>query len=314
MGDGGGSMIIQQNPHSPILVNHQVWHWRLERISLVGGLHHLVLGNTDIDQSFVTVTDCSFANASGTVVRTDPHFASAQVTISRSEFIANQQIALNWCTWMTFVDIWVEGCGPVDCSADTALFENRNGLFLERMVGVPEAKKPSARQRWIDNIGHEATLSARDTRFGGEGGGMLVLLNRASFLCVPNGTGCDNPPGSGPLPKGTRYNEVPEGSSIIFDNCQIDSFQTTGPGQPSIGNASIVLEQLPQVLIVRQSLGLAFAPAFYSPALSLVAVSPSLDLDGPQLGLAARTPRTLRYSLGPTNDWAPPSYMELPEQ
>ena len=68
-------MILQRNPHSPILVNHHVWHWRIERISLVGGLHHLVLGNVDIDQSFVTVTDCSFSNASGTVVRTDPHFA-----------------------------------------------------------------------------------------------------------------------------------------------------------------------------------------------------------------------------------------------
>ena len=231
IGEGGNTMIRQLNPLSPIFVNPSVWRWRLQSISLVGGTNHIVLGNGDIDQSFITIDDCNFANASGTVLLMGPSVASAQVTVSRSVFTANQQIVLNWCTSMSFSDVWVEGCGPINCSHDTALFENYGGLFVERMVGVPEAR-PGNRTRWIDNIGSEASISVRDSRFGGEGGGMLVVLNRASFLCVPAAAPphiCEPPPQRGPLPTRTRFTNVPQGSSILLDNCQIDSYQTVEP-------------------------------------------------------------------------------------
>jgi hypothetical protein len=47
--------------------------------------------------------------------------------------------------------------------------------------------------------------------------------------------------------------------------------------------------------------------------LSLVKVSANLDLDGPQLDLAARFPNTLRYSIA-LNDWAPDGFEDLPVQ
>ena len=236
-------MIRQLNSRSPIFVNPSVWRWRLQSISLVGGTNHIELGNGDIDQSFITVDNCNFANASGTVLLMGLSIASAQVTVSRSVFTANQQIVLNCCTSMTFLDVWGEGCGPVNCSYDVALFENYGGLFIERMVGVPEAQ-PGNRTRWIDNIGSEASISVRDSRFGGEGGGMLVVLNRASFICVPSVAPphlCTTPPKRGALPAGTRLTNVPQGSSILLDNCQIDSYETVQP-TPNAWNASIYLE------------------------------------------------------------------------
>jgi hypothetical protein len=236
-------MIRQLNAQSPIFVNAGVWRWRLQSISLVGGTNHIELGNGDIDQSFITVDNCNFANASQVVLLLGPSIASAQVTVSRSVFTANQQIVLNWCTSMTFVDVWIEGCGPIDCSHDTPLFENYGGLFIERMVGVPEAR-PGSRTRWMDNIGSEASISVRDSRFGGEGGGMLVVLNRASFLCVPAVAPphlCTPPPKRGALPAGTRLTNVPQGSSILLDNCQIDSYETVQPSS-NAWNSSIFLE------------------------------------------------------------------------
>jgi hypothetical protein len=111
IGEGGNTMIRQLNPSSPIFVNPSVWRWRLQSLSLVGGTNHIELGNGDIDQSFITIDDCNFANASGTVLLMGPSIASAQVTVSRSVFTANQQVALNWCTSMTLSDVWIEGCG-----------------------------------------------------------------------------------------------------------------------------------------------------------------------------------------------------------
>ena len=298
------------------------------------------------------------------MIKTDASTASAVVTVSNSNFFGNQQIAVNWCTTMVFKDVWVGGCGTVNCSANMPLFENWSGLYLERMTG---AGSHGVDTRWIDNNGHEAQLSARDSRFGGEGGGMLIVLNRASFLCVPNSCsghcaptgppcncsvgeagGCSMPPGKGALPASTHLSNMPQGSSILIDNCAIDSYATmnggpceytatyctctgcrhthdishcrrcrSGPGC-SNWNTSIFLEQIPQVLIVRDSLGLAYTPAFsgfpYKLPLTLVRVDPKIDLDGAQLDYAARYPNTLKFNLGQANDWAPEGYLELPEQ
>jgi hypothetical protein len=137
------------------------------------------------------------------------------------------------------------------------------GLFLERMVGVPESRDGN-RSRWIDNIGSEASISARESRFGGEGGGMLVVLNKASFLCTRAAAPphlCTLPPKRGRLPPNTGFINVPQGASILLDNCQIDSYHAMSNGW----NSSIYLEEIPQVLIVRQSLGLAYSTQAWNP-------------------------------------------------
>ena len=43
-------------------------------------------------------------------------------------------------------------------------------------------------------------------------------------------------------------------------------------------------------------------------------MTPELDLNGPQLDLAARAPNTLRFSIDRANDWTPPGFDSLPVQ
>ena len=109
------------------------------------------------------------------------------------------------------VDIDNHCAGPFG-SRNKAIFENHDKLTLLRLVGVPQPQA-GHNSRWIDNGpgkgNPSALLVARDCRFGGEAGGMTVVVNRQSFLCVP-GTGypvnasCEPPPGHGPLPPTTR--------------------------------------------------------------------------------------------------------------
>ena len=58
------------------------------------------------------------------------------------------------------------------------------------------------------------------------------------------------------------------------------------------------------MLVVRRCQGFAYAPKWGPPAdLSFLKVSPEIDLDGPQLDLAAGR---LRWDIGEDNDWGPP--------
>ena len=41
VGEAGNSMIQQLNSNAPILVNHGVWRWRLQSMSLVGGTNQV---------------------------------------------------------------------------------------------------------------------------------------------------------------------------------------------------------------------------------------------------------------------------------
>ena len=89
------------------------------------------------------------------------------------------------------------------------MFENYVGLNIERMVGVPipggagQAGLPGYDLRWVDNYCY---FKAVDSRFGGEGGGITVVFNKASFLSpVP-------PVGAKTLPNGTAFSRLPQGS------------------------------------------------------------------------------------------------------
>ena len=53
---------------------------------------------------------------------------------------------------------------------------------------------------------------ARNCRFGGEGGGFTVVLNKASFLTV--GHDGSMAPQSGPLPNGTGWEGNPQVSAL----------------------------------------------------------------------------------------------------
>jgi hypothetical protein len=162
-------------------------------------------------------------------------------------------VVVNHCDGFSFLDSWVEGCFMPTCSKGKALFENHDTLFIERMLGVPHPVTGND-QRWIDN--EKGMVIARNSRFGGEGGGFTVVLNRASFLsapCVNCSEPTVNPPPRGPLPAGTRWEGNPQASTIILDSCQIDS-----DGNKE-RQANIWLEEIPAILVVQNSQGFAYA-------------------------------------------------------
>ena len=202
---GESALLMQSNASADILFNPDVWRWKVSGLHFVGGRNHIYAGNNDTDKSFVTVSDCLFANASSAAIRTmgpawwdaaaaedqGPYFrgtASTQFTVRSSQFYSNEQVAVNWVDQMVVEDVWVERAGP-NGSYGKALFENHDRLYLSRMLGVPQPIAGND-QRWIDNYNHGVlggTIVARDSRFGGEGGGFTVVVNYASFLCANAG-------------------------------------------------------------------------------------------------------------------------------
>ena len=101
------------------------------------------------------------------------------------------------------------------------------------------------------------------------------------------------PPGRGPLPNGTAWWPDPQGSAVILEDCQVDSF-----GSKARDEANIWLDELPAVLAVRRCLGFAYDPKWGPAATqSLLKVNASVDLDGP-LWLADDIENGLRYEDG----------------
>ena len=93
---------------------------------------------------------------------------------------------------MVVRDIWISGSG-FNGSYGKALIENHDKLTLLRLVGVP-TPVAGHDSRWIDNgpgTGQpEGLLVVRDCRFGGEAGGMTIIVNRMSYLCMHQPANC----------------------------------------------------------------------------------------------------------------------------
>lgn len=217
---------------------------------------------------------------------------------------------------MSFLDSWVEaGCptagdagGPA-CVRGRAVFENYVALTIERMIGVPipggasQEGMPGYDLRWIDNYSY---LRCVDARFGGEGGGITIVVNRASFLEPAP------PVAAKALPAETKLSRCPQCSTIILERCEVDSYGSARDVQPE-RRSCIWLEQIPSVLIVRDSSGFAYAPSYGPPAnFSLVKMDPRL-IDGPQLAFAAQYERILTFEINENNNWYPSTFADLPE-
>jgi len=307
---GDGHAIIRQlNSSSDIFVATGLWRWTLSGLTLDGGANQVHIGNDNINTGFYEISDMVFSNASNTSIRTTPKTASTQITVSRSEFLVTQRVVVNYADKFVFADSWVEvGCpntgdaGGSSCVRGRAVFENHVSLTIERMVGVPipggasQEGLPGFDLRWVDNYGY---LKAVDSRFGGEGGGITIVVNKASFL-EPT-----PPADAKTLPQGTRLSRLPQGSTIILERCEVDSYGSARNVQPE-RRSCIWLEQIPSVLIVRDSAGFAYAPSFGPPAnFSLVKVDPNL-IEGPQLAFAAQHERILTFEINEANNWCLP--------
>lgn len=146
----GVATVEQLMPHRDIFSGATTTRLTFSFMSLVGGRHQLHVGNNNTDQSFIKISDCSFAFAGGTAIRIvgpscndpscpEPHplvgSFSSQVVIRDCAFKRNIQALVVWSDWASFSDSWI----TTSCNmSDQAVIENHDKLFISNILGVPQ--------------------------------------------------------------------------------------------------------------------------------------------------------------------------------
>lgn len=171
----GYAAIVQQRPEKDIFFTDNKWRITVKGLTFEGGRDQLALGNKNINVGFMIVSDCRFNNAAGAAVRflhRDPKETSSTFClVEKSVFNRCLQTAIFVSDQSHLSDCWISTTRE---RSNLAVLENHGVLTCRNIVGVPNVSGTD--QRWIDNYG---TLSVRNFRFGGEGGGFTPVVNRA---------------------------------------------------------------------------------------------------------------------------------------
>jgi hypothetical protein len=236
----GSSIIHMTDPEKDIVSDGSIWRWKISGLTLVGGRHQLHIGNPNSNSGQFIIEKCTFQNASGVAIKTRKGTSSTQVIIRDCIFIHNDQVLVNHCDQAVLKESWISTSAKMK---DKAVIENYNVLRMENILGVPDVD-PTANQRWIDN---HFSLTCRNIRFGGEGGGFTAVFNFGKYI---------------------HKNAQAAAPSIVMDSCFFFCLQNK--------RCSIYLEEVPNQLIIRDSSGFITAGSRGWP---VVKVSPEIDLD-----------------------------------
>ncbi|OHB54852.1 MAG: hypothetical protein A2Y12_05415 [Planctomycetes bacterium GWF2_42_9] len=195
----GRAAIRQINKDKDIFVSRTVWRLLISKLTFLGGKNQVNLYNPNIDTGQIVIDRCRFYGAAGFGIYTD--VLSTTVKIEDCEFIScHQSWYNNRCDQALMRDCWIMTDKKME---NMATIEHRGmRLTIENLVGVPLVG--GARQRWIDNYGSSLTL--KQCRFGGEGGGFTPVYNFANYLKPDDKTFFS-----------------PMGTNIIVDDCFISS-------------------------------------------------------------------------------------------
>jgi hypothetical protein len=165
--------LIQVSPGKDILFAPNCWRITIKGMSFRGGKDQISLGNTNVDQGFLIVSDCRFNYANGFAVRFRKGTPSSFGLVEKCAFRQCMQ-ALHAVTDQQHLrDCWITSSQKMK---NKAVIENYGVLTCTNILGVPLVNGND--QRWIDNYG---TLTCRKFRFGGEGGGFTPVLNFAKL-------------------------------------------------------------------------------------------------------------------------------------
>jgi len=252
----GNAILHQPDPAVDIIAWDWAWRWRVSGFTFLGGRHQLSLGNPNIDTGRIEIEDCVFHSASGVAVNIHEGSNSTQLTIDDCVMLYCDQALVNYCDMARIADTWVTTSPDM---RGKAVFENHGLLLLENVLGVPLVT-PENDQRWIDNYGG---VTCRNVRFGGEGAGFTVAVNRARY--------------------DSEYPVIP--TFLIFEACHVYAM-----GNPQ-RKAMLYLEEIPNQIVVRDCNGF--------PDLPVVMVPESLDLEAYLADARRRGEGCLRFSIGP---------------
>ena len=265
----GNAILHQPDPAVDIITWDWAWRWRISGFTFLGGRHHLSIGNANIDTGRIAIANCVFHSASGVAVNVHEGSNSTQLTIDDCVVLYCDQALVNYCDMAKVADTWVTTSPDMK---GKAVFENHGLLLLEHVLGVPLVTREND-QRWIDNYGG---VTCRNVRFGGEGAGFTIVVNRVRY---------DH-----------EYPVIP--SFLIFEACHVYAL-----GNPK-RKAMIYLEEAPNQIIVRNCNGF--------PDLPVVAVTEDLDLETYFDDARKRGEACLRFHIGPGQ--VELRLRELPEQ
>ena len=171
----GGEVTIQQrDPEKDIFYADSVWQRTIKGFCFIGGRDQIAIGNKNVDQGFLIITDCKFKDASGVAIRfirkAKSETASTYCLVEKCHFSRCTQALISVSDLSTLRDCWITTTSKK--RSNLAVIENYGVLKCENILGVPHVN--STDQRWIDNYG---SLICRNFRFGGEGGGFTPVVN-----------------------------------------------------------------------------------------------------------------------------------------
>ena len=280
------SIIHMEDPTADIFYGNTVRDWRFTRMSLIGGQRQLHIGNDNLQDGLISITQSNFQYSSGAAISLLPPqnttagffkgSFSTQVIVRECKFLQNDQVLVNWADWTSMTDCTIDTSPFMD---DKAVLENHDRLFLSNIFASPHVNA-SLNQRWIDNWSYRlagGVVHARGFRFGGEQGGFPAVVNYAPYACtVENSPFNDKlqvcmggPPRSGDL-SGVEIG-LAKGSSIILEGCMFDDHGS--PMRP----ADVWLEEVPAQLVIRAELGVTGQVWSRQKNLSAIGINESLS-------------------------------------
>jgi len=225
----GYPTIHQSNPEKDIFHDDGTWRKTIRGLQFQGGRDQIAIGNKNVDQGFLIISDCRFSDSEGAAIRFlgGPGYpakttASTYCIVEKCAFKNNGQVLISVSDDAHFHDAWIS---TKPHKSNKAVIENYGNLSIENILGVPRVTHTD--QRWIDNHGG---LSIKKFRFGGEGAGFTPVVNYA------------------------KYSPAGWGVGIIIE----DSFVF------ALGNnkraCAVYLEEIPNKLVIRDSV-VAHVPA-----------------------------------------------------
>jgi len=171
----GGKVTIQQrDSEKDIFYADQVWQRTIRGFSFLGGHDQIAIGNKNVDQGFIVISECKFKDASGAAIRFirkgKSETASTYCLVEKCHFSRCIQSLISVSDLTTFRDCWITTSAKN--IENMAVIENYGVLKCINILGVPLVT--STDQRWIDNHG---SVICNNFRFGGEGAGFTPVVN-----------------------------------------------------------------------------------------------------------------------------------------
>jgi hypothetical protein len=200
--EGEECLITQNGGVTKDIFTGVAYLWQIQGFNTAGGRNAFSFHNDNINSAMVEISNCDVQLANGFGFNT---FAtgsdgggnayshlSTEFNIHKVRILSCKQAINNACDHMTISQSWIQadksnitpstaqiinkGASATDPNAltrmhikDTFMIPNVGTLGVDRVAGV----------RWIDNYG---SISASQTRFGGENGGMQIVAQ----LGAPN--------------------------------------------------------------------------------------------------------------------------------